>query len=108
MDASWLGQIGFTLPLGLGAIGSALGVGAAGRAAAGAWAKEAKAGKACTLTSMLSLPATITDIAYNFLVPLSIGLIMPDRKRINWLSERLHPKFVSKVPGFPVGSGSVR
>ena len=41
----WLGQLGFALPMGLGTIGSALGIGAAGRAAAGAWAKEAREGK---------------------------------------------------------------
>ena len=45
MDMTWLGQLGFALPLGLGAIGSALGIGAAGSAAAGAWAKEAREGK---------------------------------------------------------------
>ena len=41
----FLGQLGFGLTLGLATVGSALGIGAAGRAAAGAWAKEAKAGK---------------------------------------------------------------
>ena len=40
MDMSWLGQLGFALPLGLGAVGSALGIGAAGRAAAGVCATE--------------------------------------------------------------------
>jgi len=39
----FFGQLGLGLTLGLAAIGSAVGIGAAGRAAAGAWAKEAKA-----------------------------------------------------------------
>ena len=41
----FLGQLGMGLALGLAAVGSAMGIGAAGRAAAGAWSKEAKAGK---------------------------------------------------------------
>ena len=36
MATEWLGQLGLGLTLGLAATGSALGIGAAGRAAAGA------------------------------------------------------------------------
>ena len=41
------------IALGGAAIGSALGIGAAGQAAAGAWAKEAKAGKPLNFTYII-------------------------------------------------------
>ena len=46
-DNFWrfLGQMGDVLALGLAALGSAVAIGIAGQAAAGAWAKEAKAGR---------------------------------------------------------------
>jgi V/A-type H+-transporting ATPase subunit K len=68
----WLGQIGFALPLGLGAIGSALGIGAAGRAAAGAWAKQGREGQSLdfryiTLTAM-PLSQTLYGFVVSFLI----------------------------------------
>ncbi len=72
MDMTWLGQIGFALPLGLGAIGSALGIGAAGRAAAGAWAKEAKEGKPMNFLYVALTGMPLSQTIYGFLVMLII------------------------------------
>ena len=57
-----LGQIGIALVLGLGALGSAAGIGSAGMAAAGAWAKEAKAGMSLRFTYiiLMGLPTSQT------------------------------------------------
>ena len=68
-----LGQLGFGLPLGLGAIGSALGIGAAGRAAAGAWAKEAKAGRPLDFKYNILIGMPLTQTIYGFLM-LFVGL----------------------------------
>ena len=68
MDMTWLGQIGYALPLGLGAIGSALGIAAAGRAAAGAWAKEAKAGKALNAKHLILVGMPLSQTIYGFLM----------------------------------------
>jgi V/A-type H+-transporting ATPase subunit K len=69
----FLGQLGFALPLGLGAVGSALGIGAAGRAAAGAWAKEGKAGKPLDFKYLLLIGLPLTQTFYGFLL-LFVGL----------------------------------
>lgn len=68
----WLGQIGFALPLGLGAIGSALGIGAAGRAAAGAWAKEAKAGEQMNFKYIVLTGMPLSQTIYGLLVSLLV------------------------------------
>ncbi len=70
----WLGQIGFALPLGLGAIGSALGIGAAGRAAAGAWAKEAKAGEQMNFKYIVLTGMPLSQTIYGLLVSLLVIL----------------------------------
>ena len=72
MEMTWLGQLGFALPLGLGAIGSALGIGAAGRAATGAWAKEAKAGKSLNFLYVALTGMPLSQTIYGFLVMLII------------------------------------
>ena len=72
MDMAWLGQIGFALPLGLGAIGSALGIGAAGRAAAGAWAREAREGKSLNFLYVALTGMPLSQTIYGFLVMLVI------------------------------------
>ncbi len=69
----FLGQMGFALPLGLGAAGSALGISAAGRAAAGAWAKEAKAGKPLDFKYIILIGMPLTQTFYGFLL-LFVGL----------------------------------
>ena len=60
----FLGQLGLALALGLGALGSALGIGAAGRAAAGAWAKEAKAGKPLNFSYIILTGMPLTQTIY--------------------------------------------
>jgi V/A-type H+-transporting ATPase subunit K len=85
MDTSWLGQIGFTLPLGLGALGSALGIGAAGRAAAGAWAKEAKAGKGMNFKYIILTGMPLSQTIYGLLV--SLLIILPAFKDPAYLSQ---------------------
>ena len=69
----FFGQIGIGLALGLAAVGSALGIGAAGRAAAGAWAKDAKAGKPLDFRYILFVAMPLTQIFYGFLI-LYVGL----------------------------------
>ena len=70
----WLGQLGFALPLGLGAVGSALGIGAAGRAAAGAWAKEAREGKSLNFKYIVLTGMPLSQTIYGFV--LMIALLM--------------------------------
>ena len=66
----WLGQVGLGLTLGLGAIGSALGIGAAGRAAAGAWAKEAKAGQPLNFQYIILTGMPLSQTIYAFVLML--------------------------------------
>ena len=70
------GQLGLALALGLGALGSALGIGAAGRAAAGAWAKEAKAGKPLNFSYIILTGMPLSQTIYGFLI-MYIGLMKP-------------------------------
>ena len=82
-----LGQLGLALALGLGALGSALGIGAAGRAAAGAWAKEAKAGKPLNFSYIILTGMPLTQTIYGFILML-VGLSAfmtknPDRVAAN-------------------------
>jgi V/A-type H+-transporting ATPase subunit K len=67
----WLGQLGFALPLMLGALGSSLGIGVAGCAAA-AWAKEAKAGKRMNFLYIALTGMPLSQTIYGFLVMLLI------------------------------------
>jgi len=58
------GQMGLVLALGLGALGSSLGIGAAGQSAAGAWAKEAKAGQRLSFTYIILVGMPISQTLY--------------------------------------------
>lgn len=69
----FLGQLGLGLTLGLAAVGSSLGIGAAGRAAAGAWAKEAKAGRPLDFKYIILIGMPLTQTFYGFLL-LFVGL----------------------------------
>ena len=69
----FLGQLGLALALGLGAAGSALGIGAAGRAAAGAWAKEAKAGKRLNFAYIVLTGMPLTQTIYGFIIMLTLN-----------------------------------
>lgn len=75
MDVIW-GQLGLALPLGLGALGSALGIGAAGQAAAGAWAREARAGKPLSFAYVLLVGFPLSQTIYGAILML-IGLRSP-------------------------------
>jgi V/A-type H+-transporting ATPase subunit K len=69
MDASlFFGQLGAALAVGLAAVGSSLGAGAAGMSAAGAWAKDAKAGKGLRFIYVVLVSMPITQTVYAFLV----------------------------------------
>jgi len=72
MDMTWLGQLGFALPLGLGAIGSALGIGAAGSAAAGAWSKEAKEGKPMNFKYIILAGMPLSQTIYGFVLMVAL------------------------------------
>lgn len=74
----WLlfGQIGPVLALGLAAFGSAVGIGKAGQAAAGAWSKEAKAGKNLNFTYIILLGMPISQTLYAMIVMNKIGDVL--------------------------------
>ena len=65
---SFVGQLGVVLMFGMGAFGSAAGIVAAGQAAAGAWAKEGKAGKTLSFTYIICVSAPITQTLYSMIV----------------------------------------
>ncbi len=79
-DTFWrfLGQMGDVLALGMAALGSAVGIGMAGQAAAGAWAKEAKAGKTLSFTYIILLGMPISQTLYAFIVMNSMGEALRD------------------------------
>jgi V/A-type H+-transporting ATPase subunit K len=64
----FFGLLGIALALGLGAFGSSMGIGAAGQAAAGAWAKEGKAGKNLSFTYIIMIGAPISQTLYAMIV----------------------------------------
>jgi V/A-type H+-transporting ATPase subunit K len=69
MDANvFLGQLGTGLAVGMAAVGSSFGAGTAGMSAAGAWAKDAKAGKALRFIYIICVAAPITQTVYGFVV----------------------------------------
>jgi V/A-type H+/Na+-transporting ATPase subunit K len=72
----FLGQLGVVLMLGLGAVGSAVGIGAAGQAAAGAWGKEGKAGKTLKFTYIILVSAPITQTLYSMIVMNNLGKVL--------------------------------
>jgi len=74
MDTTlFLGQIAFGLVMLFSAVGSALGIGAAGRAAAGAWAKDAKAGRSLNFSYLILVGMPLSQTIYGFILML-IGL----------------------------------
>ncbi len=72
MTAFW-GQLSLGLVLALSAIGSALGIGTAGQAAAGAWAKEARAGRPLSFTYVILVGLPLSQTIYGAILML-IGL----------------------------------
>jgi len=71
--ATFFGQLGLGLILALGATGSALGIGAAGRAAAGAWAKEGKEGKNLNFAYIILLGMPLSQTIYAFVLMLLLA-----------------------------------
>ena len=72
----FLGQLGVVLMMGMGALGSAIGTGAAGQAAAGAWGKEGKAGKTLRFTYIILVSAPITQTLYAMIVMNNLGKVL--------------------------------
>jgi len=68
MDWAFLGQLGVVLCFGMGALGSALGIMVAGTAAAGAWAKDARAGKPIIFTYIIFVAAPLSQTLYAMIV----------------------------------------
>lgn len=65
---TFLGQLGIAIMLGLAAFGSAMGIGVAGQAAAGAWSKEGKAGKTLSFTYIILVGMPISQTLYAMIV----------------------------------------
>jgi V/A-type H+-transporting ATPase subunit K len=63
-----IGLLAAGLVLGLGGIGSCLGIAAAGQAAAGAWASEGKAGKNLSFQYVLMIAAPISQTLYAMII----------------------------------------
>ncbi|NLX54959.1 MAG: V-type ATP synthase subunit K [Planctomycetaceae bacterium] len=61
-------EMGGVLALGMAALGSSIGIGLAGQAAAGAWAKEARAGRSLSFTYIILLGMPISQTLYAMIV----------------------------------------
>ncbi len=64
----FLAQMGGVLALGMGALGSSVGIGVAGQAAAGAWAKEARAGRNLSFSYIILVGMPISQTLYAMIV----------------------------------------
>ncbi len=64
----FLAEMGDVMALGMAALGSAIGIGMAGQAAAGAWAKEARAGRNLSFTYIILLGMPISQTLYAMIV----------------------------------------
>jgi len=69
-DTIWrfLGESSSVLSLGLAGLGSAIGIGLAGQAASGAWAKEARAGRNLSFTYIILVGMPISQTLYAMIV----------------------------------------
>ncbi len=67
------GQLALGLVLALATIGSAIGIGTVGQAAAGAWAREARAGKPLSFTYVILIGLPLSQTIYGAILML-IGL----------------------------------
>ena len=76
MEWAFFGQLGLALAFGLAAMGSSLGIIAAGRAAAGAWAKEAKAGMALRFNYIIFVGAPISQTFYAMIVMVQMAKVL--------------------------------
>ena len=73
MDWAFLAQLGVVICFGMAAMGSALGINAAARAAAGAWTKDAKAGKRLPFNYIIFVGAPISQTFYAMIVMLAMA-----------------------------------
>ena len=69
----FVGQLSIGLVMAGAALGSALGIGVVGRAATGAWAKEAKAGKSLNFSYIILIGMPLSQTIYGFILAL-VGL----------------------------------
>ena len=68
MDLTFIAQFGIVLCFGMGVLGSSMGVLAGGKAAAGAWAKDARAGKPIRFTYVIFIAAPMSQTLYSMIV----------------------------------------
>jgi V/A-type H+-transporting ATPase subunit K len=73
---TFMGQFGVVMALGLAALGSSIGIGAAGQAAAGAWGKEGKSGKTLKFTYIILLGLPISQTLYAMIIMNKIGDVL--------------------------------
>jgi V/A-type H+-transporting ATPase subunit K len=73
---TFLEQMGIAWMLGLAAVGSSLGIGMAGQAAAGAWGKEGKSGKNLSFTYIILLGMPISQTLYAMIVMNKIASVL--------------------------------
>lgn len=71
----FLGEIGGVTALGMAALGSSIGIGVAGQAAAGAWAKEARAGRNLSFTYIILVGMPISQTLYAMIVMNNMGAV---------------------------------
>jgi len=64
----FLAEMGDVTALGMAALGSSIGIGMAGQAAAGAWAKEARAGRNLSFTYIILVGMPISQTLYAMIV----------------------------------------
>jgi len=74
----FLSEMGDVMALGLAALGSAIGIGMAGQAAAGAWAKEAKAGRQLSFSYIILLGLPISQTLYAMIVMNNMRRVFTD------------------------------
>jgi V/A-type H+-transporting ATPase subunit K len=91
---TFIGQAGAVLAMGLAAFGSAVGIGKAGQSAAGAWAKEAKAGRNLSFTYIILLGMPISQTLYAYIVMNGLGGLLAE-----------HPEVVAANAGVLLGIG---
>ncbi|MCE5278003.1 MAG: hypothetical protein LLG03_08245 [Planctomycetaceae bacterium] len=77
MNWAFLGQLGVVLGFALAATGSALGINAAGKAAAGAWARDAKGGLALRFNYIIFIGAPISQTFYAMIVMIQLADKLP-------------------------------
>lgn len=76
-DTSWrfFGELGSVMSLGMAGLGSAIGIGIAGQAAAGAWAKEARAGRNLSFTYIILVGMPISQTLYAMIVMVNMRAV---------------------------------